>query len=122
MYQLACDGYPVDQTRLFIQSCTSMPATAENLNLVRSAAKLVRGVLEGADIKPLRDLIHRADAWCNDVDDVLAAAGQAVLDEMHGVSRACLNDAVRRIAQIERDVFAGVRRDIDGAVLTAYAG
>jgi hypothetical protein len=122
MYQLATDGYPVDQTRLFIQSCTSMLPTAENMHLVRSAKKLVRSVLDGADIKPLRDLIHRAEAWCSDVDDVLAAAGQAVIDEMHDVSRTALHDAVRRVAQIERDVFAGISRDMDGAVRTAYAG
>ena len=122
MYQLATDGYPVDQTRLFIESCTSMVPTAENMNLVRSATKLVRSVLDGSDIKPLRDLIHRAEAWCSDVDDVLAAAGQAVLDDMHDVSRASLHDAVRRIAQIERDVFAGVRRDMNGSVRPAYAG
>ncbi len=122
MYQLANDGYPVDRTRLFIQSCTSMLPTAENMNLVRSATKLVRSVLDGADIKPLHDLIQRAEAWCSDVDDVLAAAGQAVLDEMGSVSRAALHDAVRRVAQIERDAFAGVRRDMDGSLRTAYAG
>src|SRR5665213_999262 len=105
MYQLANDGYPVDRTRLFIQSCTSMLPTAENMNLVRSATKLVRSVLDGADIKPLHDLIQRAEAWCSDVDDVLAAAGQAVLDEMGSVSRAALHDAVRRVAQIERVAF-----------------
>jgi hypothetical protein len=122
MYQLATDGYPVDRTRLFIQSCTSMVPTAENMKLVRSAASLVRSVLEGADIKPLRELIQRAEAWCSDVDDVLAAAGQAVIDEMQDVSRVRLHDAVRRVAQIERDVFAGVRRDLEGTVRAAYAG
>lgn len=122
MYQLATDGYPVDQTRLFVQSCTSMLPTAENMNLVRSATKLVRSVLDGADIKPLRELIQRAEAWCSDVDDVLAAAGQAAIDEMHGISRISLHDAVRRVAQIERDVFAGVRRDMEGSVRTAFAG
>ena len=99
-----------------------MLPNAENMHLVRSATKLVRSVLEGADIKPLRDLILRAEAWCNDVDDVLAAAGQAVIDEMHDVSRPTLHDAVRRVAQIERDVFAGIRRDMEGSVRTAYAG
>jgi hypothetical protein len=122
MYQLATDSVPVDRTRLFIQSCTSMLPTAENMHLVRSATKLVRSVLDGADIKPLRDLIVRAEAWCSDVDDVLAAAGQAVLDEMDDVSRTSLHDAVRRVAQIERDVFAGVRRDMEGSVRPAYAG
>src|SRR5665213_49763 len=95
---------------------------SRNMYLVRSATKLVRSVLDGADIKPLHDLIQRAEAWCSDVDDVLAAAGQAVLDEMGSVSRAALHDAVRRVAQIERDAFAGVRRDMDGSLRTAYAG
>src|SRR5665213_3343178 len=110
MYQLANDGYPVDRTRLFIQSCTSMLPTAENMNLVRSATKLVRSVLDGADIKPLHDLIQRAEAWCSDVDDVLAAAGQAVLDEMGSVSRAARR-AARRCAHDPSAVLRTGRRD-----------
>lgn len=100
-----------------------MSPTAENMKLVRSAASLVRSVLDGADIKPLRDLLARAEDWCCDVDDVLAAAAQAVIDEAHGLSRTGLHDIVRRVAQIERDVFAGVvRRDTDGLLRPVYAG
>ena len=122
MYQLATDSCPVDKTQLFIQTCTSMIPTPENMRLVRSATTLVRSVLEGADIKPLREFIHRAEAVSADVDDVLAAAGQAVIDEMDELPRAGLHDVVRRIAQIERDAFAGLRRDLGGSLRTAYAG
>ncbi len=53
---------------------------------------------------------------------MLAAAGQTVIDEMDDLSRAGLHDVVRRVAQIERDVFAGARRDLDGNLRTVYAG
>ena len=122
MYQLATDCRPVDKTRLFIETCTSMVPTADNLRLVRSATSLVRTALDGADIKPLREFVHKIGQWCGDVDDIVAAAGQAVVDELEDAPRVRLDDVVRRVAQIERDAFAGLRRDIDGNVRTAYAG
>lgn len=121
MYQLASDARHLDKTALFVQTCTSMSPTSENLKLVRSASSLVRNVLDGGDIKPLRDLLSRAEEWCSDVDDVLAAAGQTVIDEMDSLARAGLHDVVRRVAQIERDVFAGFRA-ADGALRPVYAG
>jgi hypothetical protein len=99
-----------------------MAPTADNMNLVRSATSLVRSVLDGSDIKPLRDFLTRAQEWCCDVDDVLAAAGQTVIDEMSDLSRVGLHDVVRRVAQIERDAL-GLRRPDMGATLRAvYAG
>ena len=122
MYQLAPDNFPVDKTKLFIQSCTSMMPTAENLHLVRSATSLVRSALNGAGAKPLREFVQRTGQWCSDVDDVVAAAGQAVVDEMESLSRIDLHDVIRRVAQIERDALAsGARRDMEGHVRTAYA-
>jgi hypothetical protein len=106
MYQLAHDSHPIDSTRLFVDSCTSMASTTENLNLVNSVAKLIRAALDGADLKPLRDMVARIAEWSNDVDDVLAAAGQSVVDELGDVSYALLHDAVRKVAQIERDVLS----------------
>ena len=122
MYQLATDCRPVDKTRLFIETCTSMVPTADNLRLVRSATSLVRSALDGADLKPLREFVHKIGQWCGDVDDIVAAAGQAVVDELEDAPRVRLHDVVRRVAQIEREVFAGLRRDVDGNVRTAYAG
>jgi hypothetical protein len=53
---------------------------------------------------------------------VLAAAGQTVVDEMEDLSRIGLHDVVRRVAQIERDAFAGLRRDVmTTALRPAYA-
>jgi hypothetical protein len=122
MYQLVADGAPVDKTRLFIQSCTAMVPTPDNLRLVHSAASLVRSVLEGSDMTPLREFVHRAEQRCSDVDDVLAAAGQTVIDELEDISRANFHDIVRRVAQIERDALAfGARRDLEGNLRTAYA-
>ncbi|HEY0382314.1 MAG TPA: hypothetical protein VGC72_08955 [Candidatus Elarobacter sp.] len=123
MYQLAdTDSRAVDKTRLFIQTCTSMTPTTENLCLVRSAISLVRDALNGEDVKPLRDFVRRTGQWCSDVDDVVAAAGQAVVDELEGVSRVNLHEAIRRVAQIERDALAfGARRDMEGNFRPAYA-
>ena len=79
--------------------------------------------MHGADIAPLRDFVQRAETWCGDVDDVLAAAGQTVIDELDAVSRASLHETVRRVAQIGRDALAsGARRDIEGNFRTVYAG
>ncbi len=123
MYQLATESHPVDKTQLFIQTCTSMTPTVEVMRLVRSATSLVRSVLDGADIAPLREFVHRTGEWCSDIDDVLAAAGQTVIDELQDVARIGLHDAVRRVAQIERDALAfGARRDVEGYIRTAYAG
>ncbi len=123
MYQLATESLDVDKTRLFIETCTEMMPTAENLRLVRSATSLVRSALHEADVTPLRDFVHRTGQWCSDVEDVLAAAGQAVVDEMESLSRVKLHDVVRRVAQIERDALAfGARRDLEGNVRTAFAG
>jgi hypothetical protein len=124
MYQLAgTDSCAIDKTRLFIQTCTSMTPTAENMRLVRSATALVRRVLGGGDIAPLRDFLRRAEKKCADVDDVLAAAAQTVVDEVDSVSRISLHDVVRRVAQIERDALASVGlRDVEGNLRTAYAG
>jgi hypothetical protein len=124
MYQLAPTDRPAaDNTKLFIQTCTSMLPTPENMRLVRSATSLVRSVLDGADIAPLREFVHRAAQWCGDVDDVLAAAGQSVIDEQGVVSRVSLHDVARRVAQIERDALAsGSRRGMGGNLRPAYAG
>jgi len=112
----------VDKTRLFIETCTAMIPTAENMRLVRSAISLVRDALNGDTTKPLRDFVRRTGQRCTDVDDIIAAAGQAVVDEMESLSRVNLHDVIRRVAQIERDALAfGVRRDMEGNFRTAYA-
>jgi len=100
-----------------------MAPTPDNVHLVHSAVTLMRGtLLEGADVKPLRDFVRRIARWSSDAHDVLAAAGQALLDEMDDLPRAGLHDAIRRVAQIERDALAsGARRDIEGNLRTAYA-
>lgn len=118
MYQLASDARHIDKTRLFIQTCTSMKTTADTMSLVRSATVLVRSVLDGADIKPLRDFLARAEEFCADVDDVLAAAGQSAIDEMGELSRVSLHDVVRRVAQIERDALT-LRPDMGAALALA---
>ena len=121
MYQLATDCGTVTKTELFIKTCTSLTPSADTMCLVDSAVSLVRSALQG-DIKPLREFVHRVGEWCSDIEDVLAAAGQTVIDEMEDLSRVRLHDVVRRIAQIERDAFAGLRYDFtEAAVRPAFA-
>jgi hypothetical protein len=100
-----------------------MMPTVENIRLVRCATSLVRSVLDGADIAPLREFVQHTAHKSYDIDDVLAAAGQTVIDELGNVSRIGLHDVARRVAQIERDALAsGARRDMEGNLHTAYAG
>lgn len=122
MYQLATDGYQVDKTRLFITSCTAMNPTPENVRLVRSATSLVRDAVAGADMSPLREFVHQVGQVSAEVGDIVAAAGQAVIDEMEQLPRVNFQDVIRRVAQIERDAFAGVRRTMEGPIRAAYAG
>jgi hypothetical protein len=119
MYQLATDSRSIDKTRLFVETCTSMMPNSDNMNLVRSATKLMRTALNSADLKPLRDFAAKVSEWCDDIDDVFAAAGQTVLDELDDLPHGKLHDAIRRVAQIERDVMASMRRD---SLRTVYAG
>jgi hypothetical protein len=119
MYQLAHDSLAADRTRLFIETCTSMAPSTENFNLVRSATKLMRAALKSADLKPLYDFVANAQTFCDEIDDVFAAAGQAVVDELDDVPHTTLHDVIRKVAQIERDVLSMGRRD---SLRTVYAG
>lgn len=119
MYQLATEAGPIDRTRLFIESCTSIMPTGDTMNLVRSAAQLMRVALRSSDLKPLRDFVARTSDRCDDIDDVVAAAGQAVVDELDDVPHTMLHDVIRRVAQIERDILNVGRRD---TLRTVYAG
>jgi len=119
MYQLATDTRPVDKTRLFVETCTSMVPSSDNMNIVRSLTKLMRTALNSADLKPLCDFAAKISEWCDDVDDVFAAAGQTVLDELDDLPHGKFHDVIRRVAQIERDVMASMRRD---SLRTVYAG
>lgn len=121
MYQLA-NNRSIDRTQLFIETCTSLAPSSDNMHLVRSATKLMRAALKSADIKPLRDFAAKISEWCDDVDDVFAAAGQTVLDELDDLPHGKLHDVIRRVAQIERDVLTPApvaRRD---TLRTVYAG
>lgn len=99
-----------------------MNPTPENVRLVRSATSLVRDAVAGADMSPLREFVHQVGQVSAEVGDIVAAAGQAVIDEMEQLPRVNFQDVIRRVAQIERDAFAGVRRTMEGPIRAAYAG
>src|SRR6202161_4382150 len=99
MYELATECHPISKTDLFIRTCPSMTPSADTMCRVDSAVSLVRSALQG-DIKPLREFVHRVGEWCSDIEDVLAAAGQTVINEMEDLSRVRLHDVIRRVAQI----------------------
>ena len=87
-----------------------MAPTAENLRRVREATAFVRTAVDSGDVSPLRRLLSRADVRRAGAADVMAAAGEAFIDEMGALPRTGLHDLVRRIAEIERDVFAVLDR------------
>jgi len=120
MYQLATDRGQRDNTRLFIDTCTSMLPSRENLSLVGSAVRLMRDALNGNDLKPLREFAARAAERC-DIDDVFAAAGQAVVDEFGDVPFAKLHDVILKVAQIERDVLSSALISRRDTLRTTYA-
>jgi hypothetical protein len=122
MYQLAADSRSIDKTQLFVETCTSMVPNSDNVNLVRSATKMMRTALNSADLRPLRDFAAKISEWCDDVDDVFAAAGQSVVDEFDDLPHGKLHDVIRRVAQMERDVLAGAHAGRRDTLRTVYAG
>lgn len=122
MYQLAGEACPIDRTRVFIDTCTSMVPSSDTMKLVRSATSLMRAAFRSTDLTPLRDFVARVEKGCDDLDDVFAAAGQAVIDELDDVAPHMLHDAIRRVAQIERDVLGAAGSDRWDSPRAAYAG
>ncbi len=108
MYQLV-EAPAVDNVSLFLQTCTSMPATPENVRCVRNAAAVVRSAVESGDVAPLRRLLRQSSVRRAGAADVLAAAGDALIDEIGPSSRYALHDLVRRIADVERAAIAPSR-------------
>ncbi len=108
MYQLASD-FPfvesADPGRVFLESCSVTPATAGNLSLVHSAASMMRLALENDNLKPLSDFVGNALQLGHNLSDVLAAAGQLVIDSLGDVPVSLLEKWTRRIAKLQRDVL-----------------
>lgn len=121
MYQLAPEARSSDRTRLFIESCTSMAPTTDNLGLVGTLARIMRDALASSDTRELRDYVAMAASTDGDIDDALAAAGQAVVDEHDELPFQKLHDLIRRVAQIEREALNPARRTRD-TFRTVYAG
>jgi hypothetical protein len=118
MYQRA-ETLKRDSVVLFVESCTSMAPTSENVSLITSTASLMRVALERNDITPLRDLVAKAKEWCENISDVLAAAGQYLIETLGELPLGSLHHVIERVAEIERavlpdDVFA-VRMEGFGA-------
>lgn len=107
MYQRA-EWHERDSVVLFVESCTSMAPTKENLSLIRSTASCMRTALEANDINPLRELIAKAKEWCDDLSDVLAAAGHYLIETLGDLPVSALHRAVERVAEIERTVLCSL--------------
>jgi len=109
--------------QLFVETCTAMTPSPENVGLVRSAASLFHDVLNGRDIGPLRAFVRRVDTTRTDTDveDVIAAAGQSVIDETQPSAMSDLRGLVHRVAEIERAALAAVTRPL-GCMRPALAG
>lgn len=108
MYQLANDIAVVgmaDPARLFLESCSATEATDRTVSLVHSAASMMRLALESDNLKPLSDFVSSSLGLGHDLADVLAAAGQLVIDSLGDVSVSLIEKTMRRIAKLQRDVF-----------------
>ncbi len=58
----------------------------------------------------MRTFVRRTDKATADVDDVIAAAGQAVIDDIDLARDGDLAGLVRRVADIEREALAALIR------------
>jgi hypothetical protein len=107
MYQLAAGraSERSDNAWLFLESCSATPTTDANLALVRSTAAMMRLALENDNLKPLSDFVAGSLGLGSDLADVLAAAGQLVIDGLGDVPVMLLELWMRRIAKLQRDVF-----------------
>ncbi len=107
MYQLAaeCGSARSDNASVFLESCSATPATDGNLSLVHSAASYMRLALECDNVKPLADFVGNALQLGHNLSDVLAAAGQLVIDSLGDVPVSLLEKWMRRIANLQRDVL-----------------
>ena len=124
MYQLA-DVVSHDSVTLFVESCTSMSPTRENLSLIHSTASLMQVALEKDDMNPLRDLIAKATSWCENISDVLAAASHYLIETLGDLPLTSLHRVIERVAEIERavlptDTFGFAR--MEGFASCAVAG
>lgn len=107
MYQLAADraSRPLDDAVVFLDSCSATLATEANVSLVHSAASYMRVALESDNLKPLSDFVGSSLGLGYQLADVLAAAGQLVIDSLGDIPVSLLEKVMRRIAKLQRDVF-----------------
>lgn len=101
------DALAGDTARSFLESCSSTPATPQNLALVAHAASLLRTALEDETVAPLRDFFARAREWCTNLSDILAAAQHVVVDTVLASesSAVAVAQSMRRIAEIARQAL-----------------
>lgn len=107
MYQLSADRAlrRSDSAATFLASCSATPPSDANVSLVHSAASYMRVALESDNLKPLSDFVGSSLGLGYELADVLAAAGQLVIDSLGDIPVSLLEKWMRRIAKLQRDVF-----------------
>jgi hypothetical protein len=107
MYQLAADraSRHSDSAALFLESCSATPASDDNVSLVRAAASYMRLALESDNLEPLNAFVGSFLGLGHALADVLAAAGQLVIESLGDIPLSLLEKWMRRIANLQRDVF-----------------
>lgn len=102
------DALAGDTARTFLESCSSTPATEQNLALVAHAASLLRIALEDETVTPLCDFFSKPREWCANVSDILAAAQQVVVDAILAseTSASAIAQSMRRIAELARQALS----------------
>lgn len=81
----------------FLRSCSSTPATAVNVSLVRVAASLMRVAIESGDLSGLRDLVTVVRERNVALDDIFAAARQVVIDSFATAPAAFVRSIWKRL-------------------------
>lgn len=99
-----------------------MPIGHDTLSMVSSTAAMMRIALTSSDLRPLRDFTRVIESRGGDVEDVFAAAGQAVLDGLIDVPYTTLHDSIRSVAELERAVLARRSSDQRTTLRTTIAG
>ncbi|GAC1410628.1 MAG: hypothetical protein NVSMB64_19860 [Candidatus Velthaea sp.] len=90
--------------RIFLESCTSTPATPAHLRMVDVAASLLRLALENEDDTQLVEYCATARERTESLHDIVATAAQVVLDRLiaSGASAANVECYMSRVARITR--------------------
>ena len=95
--RVTSDSAEHDTAADYLRSCSVTPATAVNVSLVRVAASLMRVAIDSDDLSALRDLVTVVRERDIEIDDILAAARQVVIDSFSTASATFMRSIWKRL-------------------------